>query len=161
MTPDAVAAAVDEGDADRVADLLAEAAARPASRAWAGAFRCGAEFFRARGAHRPAAAQGVREVAVWRALDDVEGLVSALSSLAVTYLAQGRPHRAIGCADEVLELRLLDDDAPKVAEALGRLGALMVEVGRLDSAAGYFARADEVVARLPFSRPRSGSPRPG
>ncbi|CCH27963.1 tetratricopeptide repeat protein [Actinosynnema sp. NPDC047251] len=125
---------------DRTAPL---AAALPASRPLAAALRAGAEVLRARGSLRPAAALGMRELAIWRHLDDPEPTVGALDALAATYRAQGRLHRVVGCADEVLELRILHGGPHDVARALAHLGTLMIEAGRLDTAVNYLTRADK------------------
>ncbi|MEV0679843.1 tetratricopeptide repeat protein [Actinosynnema sp. NPDC050436] len=130
------------------------AAALPTSRPLAAAFRAGAEALRARGSLRPAAALGMRELAVWRLLDDPEPLADALDALAATYRAQGRLHRVIGCADEVLELRIRAGDPHAVARALTHLGSLMVEVGRLDTALNYLTRADKAFEDGPPSPDR-------
>ncbi|MEU4800873.1 tetratricopeptide repeat protein [Actinosynnema sp. NPDC023587] len=123
---------------DRAAPL---AAALPASGPLAAAFRAGAEVLRGRGSLRPAAALGMRELAVWRHLDDPEPTVDALHALAATYRAQGRLHRVVGCADEVLELRVRHGDQDAVARALTDLGSLMIEADRLGTAVNYLTRA--------------------
>ncbi|MBB5956419.1 tetratricopeptide (TPR) repeat protein [Saccharothrix tamanrassetensis] len=125
------------------------AAALPRSRPLAAAFRAGAEVLRERGLHRLAAALGMRELAVHRLLDDPEPTVDALTSLAAAYRAQGRLHRVIGCADEVLELRIVHEQPEGIARALAHLGALMIEAGRLTTAVNYLTRADKVFDGLP------------
>ncbi|PSL54119.1 tetratricopeptide repeat protein [Saccharothrix carnea] len=119
------------------------AAALPTSLLLATGFRRAAQRLRARGALRLAAVAGMRELAVHRLRDvDPDAAAEALHDLAATYRAQGRMHKVVGCADEVLELYLLHDDRPGTARALAHLGELMVEVGRYDSAVKYLSRAD-------------------
>ncbi|WP_433268056.1 hypothetical protein ACQPZF_03230 [Actinosynnema sp. CS-041913] len=131
------------------------AAALPTSRPLAAAFRAGADALRARGLHRLAAALGMRELAIWRLLDDPDGAVDALFALSATYRAQGRLHRVIGCADEMLELRILHEQPDGIARSLAHLGSLMIEVGRLDTAVNYLTRADKVFDSLPPTSDRS------
>ncbi|WP_367132655.1 tetratricopeptide repeat protein [Saccharothrix sp. HUAS TT1] len=126
------------------------AAALPTSLLLATGFRRAAVSLRARGSLRLAAVAGMRELAVHRLRDDdPDAAAGALHDLAATYRAQGRLHKVIGCADEVLELRLLHDDRPGAARALAHLGELMVEVGRFDSAVKYLSRADRLFEELP------------
>ncbi|MBW4719065.1 tetratricopeptide repeat protein [Saccharothrix obliqua] len=132
-------------------------AALPRSGPLATALRVGAEALRARGLLRHAVALGVRELAVRRLLDDPDATAAALDSLAATYRAQGRPHRVIGCADEVLELRIRAGRPDGVARALAHLGTLMVEVGRPDTAVNYLTRAEKVFADLPPTPDRSAA----
>ncbi|MFE2752687.1 tetratricopeptide repeat protein [Actinosynnema sp. NPDC059335] len=144
----------DDVDETWARDLLAVgadlAAALPTSLLLAAGFRRAAEALRARGSLRLAAVAGMRELAIHRLRDDdPDATAGALHDLAATYRAEGRMHKVVGCADEVLELCLLHDDRPGTARALAHLGALMVEVGRPDSAVTYLARADKVFEELP------------
>ncbi|QQQ77022.1 tetratricopeptide repeat protein [Saccharothrix sp. 6-C] len=142
----ALPADVDETWSRALLDLGAElAAALPTSLLLATGFRRAAVHLRGRGAHRLAAVAGMRELAVHRLRDDdPDAAADALHDLAATYRAQGRLHKVVGCADEVLELYLLHDDRPGAARALAHLGELMIEVGRHDSAIKYLSRADKL-----------------
>ncbi|MFI9010512.1 tetratricopeptide repeat protein [Actinosynnema sp. NPDC053489] len=156
----AVPPETDEGWARQLLDVGTDlAAALPTSLLLATGFRRAAEHLRARGALRLAAVAGMRELAVHRLRDDdPDATAAALHDLAATYRAQGRMHKVVGCADEVLELYLLHDDRPGAARALAHLGALMVEVGRFDSAIKYLSRADrlfEDLAADPAERART------
>ncbi|MEU4804142.1 hypothetical protein [Actinosynnema sp. NPDC023587] len=122
--------------------------AAPLSPVLARAFRRGAEYLRARGDYRYAASHGMRELAVFRALDDHAASAAALHSLAVTYRAQGRLHRVIGCADEILENCVLRGDRSGIALGLGVLGCLMSEVDRTDAAIDYLRRAKLLSEKL-------------
>ncbi|MBW4718684.1 hypothetical protein [Saccharothrix obliqua] len=130
-------------------------AAHSSSRELARALRAGAEMLRDRGVLRQAAALGVRELAIRRLLDEPDHHTDALDSLARTYRAQHRMHRAIGCADEVLELNIRHGRPTGVAHALARLGALMIEVGRADSAVNYLTRADKAFGTLDAEEERT------
>ncbi|MEU4447908.1 tetratricopeptide repeat protein [Actinosynnema sp. NPDC050801] len=126
------------------------ATALPTSLLLATGFRRAAHALRERGALRLAAVAGMRELAIHRLRDDdPDAAAQALHDLAATYRAQGRLHKVVGCADEVLELYLLHDDRPGTARALTHLGSLMIEVGRFDSAINYLSRADKVFDDLP------------
>ncbi len=145
-----VPADVDPAWSRELLDVGAElAAALPTSLLLATGFRRAAESLRAQGELRLAAVAGMRELAVHRLRDDdPDAAASALHDLAATYRAQGRMHKVVGCADEVLELYLLHDDRPGAARALAHLGSLMVEVGRHDSAIKYLSRADKLFEDL-------------
>ncbi|MEU4739369.1 tetratricopeptide repeat protein [Actinosynnema sp. NPDC023658] len=145
-----VPADTDEAWSRELLDLGAElAAALPTSLLLATGFRRAAESLRGRGALRLAAVAGMRELAIHRLRDDdPDAAARALHDLATTYRAQGRLHKVVNCADEVLELYLLHDDQPGVARALAHLGELMIEAGRFDSAVKYLSRADKVFEDL-------------
>ncbi|MBW4717400.1 tetratricopeptide repeat protein [Saccharothrix obliqua] len=128
---------------------------RPSSRELAGALRAGAEVLRHRGWLRPAAGLGIHELAIRRLLDDPQPHTDALHSLAATYRAQHRMHRVIECADEVLELNVRHARPDGIARALARLGTLMTEVGRLDSAVNYLTRADKALGTLDAEEERA------
>ncbi|TQM81313.1 tetratricopeptide repeat protein [Saccharothrix saharensis] len=141
---------VDEAWSRELLDVGAElAAALPTSLLLAKGFRRAAQSLREQGALRLAAVAGMRELAVHRLRDDdPDAAAGALHDLAATYRAQGRMHKVVGCADEVLELYLLHGDRPGTARALTHLGSLMAEVGRHDSAIKYLSRADKLFADL-------------
>ena len=124
------------------------AQALPESLPLATALRTGAEVLRRHELLQHAAALGIHELAIRRLLDDPEPTAEALGSLAATYRAQGRLHRVIGCADEVLESYIRHGRADGVARALVRLGSLMIEANRLDTAVNYLTRADKAFAGL-------------
>ncbi|MCE6994314.1 tetratricopeptide repeat protein [Saccharothrix sp. S26] len=153
-----VPANVDEGWSRELLDVGAQlAAVLPTSLLLATGFRRAAQSLRARGALRLAAVAGMRELAIHRLRDDdPDAAAAALHDLATTYRAQGRLHKVVGCADETLELYLLHDDRPGAARALAHLGALMIEVGRHDSAIKYLTRADRLFEDLadPAARAR-------
>lgn len=146
----AVPVDVDEAWSRDLLDIGAGlAAALPTSLLLATAFRRAAESLRAQGALRLATVAGMRELAIRRLRDDdPDAAAAALHDLAATYRAQGRLHKVVGCADEVLELYLLHGDQPGTARALVHLGSLMIEVGRFDSAVKYLSRADKVFEDL-------------
>jgi tetratricopeptide (TPR) repeat protein len=121
----------------------------PASPVLAGVYRRTAEVYFARGDHRIAEAEGLRELAVWRRLDDPDEHVEALAALARTFLARDRLHRAIDCADERLSVHLRHQRHDAVAEDLQRLGALMIRAGRADTAVDYLTRARDAFDDLP------------
>ena len=131
------------------------AAALPGSRELAAAFRAGAEALRERGWLRHAAALGMRELAIWRLLDEPDPAAGALADLAATYRAQGRLHRVVNCADEALELYVAHGRPDGIARSLAHLGALMVEAGRLDAAVNYLTRADRVFDGLARGQDRA------
>ncbi|NUS65785.1 MAG: tetratricopeptide repeat protein [Saccharothrix sp.] len=145
-----VPADTDEAWSRGLLDLGAElAAALPTSLLLATGFRRAATSLRGQGALRLAALAGMRELAIHRLRDDdPDAAAGALHDLAATYRAQGRMHKVVGCADEVLELYLLHGDRPGTARALEHLGALMIEVGRHDSAITYLSRADRLFEDL-------------
>jgi tetratricopeptide (TPR) repeat protein len=135
------------------------AAALPTSLLLATAFRRAAKSLRTQGALRLAAVAGMRELAVHRLRDDdPDTTAAALYDLAATYRVQGRMHKVVGCADEVLELYLLHDDPLGTARTLVHLGSLMIEVRRYDSAVKYLSRADTVFNDLPDAGPAGSRP---
>jgi tetratricopeptide (TPR) repeat protein len=145
-----VPAGTDEAWSRELLDIGAElAAALPTSLLLATGFRRAATSLRGQGALRLAAVAGMRELAIHRLRDDdPDAAAGALHDLAATYRAQGRMHKVVGCADEVLEQYLLHGDRPGTARALEHLGTLMVEVGRHDSAVTYLSRADKLFQEL-------------
>lgn len=115
----------------------------PTSLLLAKAFSLGASVLRTRGLHTLAAIQGMHELAIHRLRDDdPESAASALFDLAETYRDGGLMHKVIGCADEALETYGIHGEILGFVRTLVRLGSLMIEVGRYDSAIRYLARAD-------------------
>lgn len=140
---------VDEAWVHRLCDIGGElASVLPTSLRLALAFRRAAQSLRAPGLLRLAAVQGMRELAIHRLHDDdPDATAAALHDLAVTYRAQDRKHKVIGCADETLETYQLHNHSVGVPRALDHLGSLMIEIGRHRSAVRYLTRADEAFQR--------------
>ncbi|MGM1061745.1 hypothetical protein [Saccharothrix sp. Mg75] len=125
-------------------------AALPTSPVLTSAFRRGAAWFRARGDHRLATAQGVFELAVHRERDDdPDAVADALADLAVTYREQGLLHEVADCLDEALETYQRHGRADGVARTLLALGTLMLEAGRPGVATDHLARADRAFEDAP------------
>jgi tetratricopeptide (TPR) repeat protein len=123
--------------------------ALPTSLLLAAAFRRAARTLRAQDQLRLAALHGMRELAIRRHRDDDPvATAEALLDLATTYRAQGRLHKVVGCADEILETYLLHEHQAGTADALVHLGTLMIEVGRHGSAINYLSRADKLFGDL-------------
>ncbi|WP_433264866.1 tetratricopeptide repeat protein [Actinosynnema sp. CS-041913] len=133
----------------------------PCSEKVAVMFQCAVSFFARRGAFRDALWSGRCGLAVWRNRDRCEqateawtegtreGYVSALSSLASVYRAQGpRWHRMIDCLDEAVEMLLARGHEEGAAWAFRELAALMSEAGRYGRAVYYAGRADQFYTRL-------------
>jgi tetratricopeptide (TPR) repeat protein len=117
----------------------------PTSRTMATVFRRSAEVAFTSGEYLVAEVEGMRELAIWRQLDEPDNHVDALDSLMRTYLARDRLHRAMDCADERLAVDLAADRTAAVAEDLQLLGTLMLQAGRYDTAVDYLTR---VIAQL-------------
>ncbi|GAB2966658.1 tetratricopeptide repeat protein [Saccharothrix stipae] len=158
-----IPADVDEAWSQELLDLGADlAVALPTSLLLATAFRRAATSLREQGALRAAAVAGMRELAIHRLRDDdPDTTTAALHDLASTYRAQGRLHKVVGCADEVLEVHLQGNDPQRVARALVHLGSLMIEAGRFDSAANYLTRADTLLEKLPHTTKPAKAERAG
>jgi len=122
--------------------------ALPHSTVLAEAFRRGAHYFRTRGEYRLAVAQGRGELAIRRRLTDRQAHEAALLSLSQTYRAQGRLHRVVDCADEILENHIVENNPAGIARTLGLLGGLMAEAGRTANALHYYTRAATLCATL-------------
>ncbi|WP_158848738.1 tetratricopeptide repeat protein [Saccharothrix deserti] len=153
----AVPADTDQAWLHRLCDVGTELAlVLPTSLLLAAAFRRAAQSLRAHGLLRLAAVQGMRELAIHRLRDDdPDATAAALHDLADTYRAQGRPHKVIDCADETLETYHLHHHPIGIAHTLARLGTLMIEVGRHDSAVGYLTRADKAFEHMPDTTGRA------
>ena len=129
---------------DRLRDCGARLAERhPGSPVVAESFRRSAAVLFDRGEYRAAEVDGMRELAVWRRLDDLDGLDRALRSLGATFRRRGRLHRVIDCADEALAAHLRHGDPRGIARALCDLGSIMLEVGSVDTAVDYPKRAGQ------------------
>lgn len=125
------------------------AAELPTSRVLADAFRHSVEACIRRGDYRAAELDGMRELAIWRKLDDYAGAVDALTRLADTYRGRDRLHRVIDCGDEVLSWSLRHQEPAGVVAALRNLGLLMVEVGKFDLGLDYLTRARDALDAAP------------
>ncbi|ONI91785.1 hypothetical protein ALI144C_00665 [Actinosynnema sp. ALI-1.44] len=115
----------------------------------AAVFRRSAAVYYARGDYRFAEAEGLAELAVWRELDDPDEHVAALDSLARTFLARDRLHRAMDCADERLEVHIEHGRQHDIAADLQHLGRLMLLADRPDTAVDYLTRARDAFDELP------------
>lgn len=120
---------------------VALAASRPTSLPMARTFRRSAAVLRDLD-HLPlAVVHGRHELAVHRRRDDnPDATASALLDLSRTYRAQGRLHKVINCADEILETYGRHHDAASFKRTLAYLGSLMIEVKRPDAAIKYLTR---------------------
>jgi tetratricopeptide (TPR) repeat protein len=119
----------------------------PTSRVLAEVLQYSARACIQQGDYRNAEFDGMRELAIWRQLDDYPGAVGALRRLADTFRLRDRLHLVIDCADQILTWSLRHQD--QVAGALRNLGLVMVEAGRVDSAIDYLSRARVASDALP------------
>lgn len=121
----------------------------PTSRVVARVLQHSAEALRQRGDLPAAELDGMRELAIWRNLDDPDGAIDALRRLSRTFLARERLHHVIDCADEMLTWSSRHQDRCEVPRALRNLGLIMVDAGRLDLASDYLTRAWDSLDSLP------------
>jgi tetratricopeptide (TPR) repeat protein len=121
----------------------------PTSRVLADVLRYSAQACIQQVDYQDAELDGMRELAIWRSLDDYPGAVDALRRLADTFRLRDRLHRVIDCADQILTWSLRHQDQTGVAGALRNLGLVMVEVGRVDAAIDYLSRARDTLDVLP------------
>lgn len=124
-------------------------ASLPNSRTMATVFRRSAALFLERGDHRIAETEGMRELAIWRRLDDPDGHVSALNALARTFQARGRLNRVIDCASRRLAVDVRHGRTIEVAHDLRHLGVVMLQANRPDTAVDYLTRARDAFDELP------------
>jgi len=172
-TRDRILAVLREADPDQAAGLLAEvwpvvpvdadaewcrrlydvgaglAPALPTSTTLATALRGAARALRARGEHRLAVAAGILELAIHRRRDDdPDATAAALADLAVTQRARGLLHEVVDCLEEALEVHLRHGRPAGIARSLTELGAVLLEVGRLDPAIDHLTRADRAFTEV-------------
>jgi tetratricopeptide (TPR) repeat protein len=121
----------------------------PTSRVLAQVLRYSAQACRRHEYYQEAELDGMRELAIWRALNDYPGAVNALRHLAETFRSRNRLHRVMDCADQILQWALRQGDELAVAGAFRDLGLLTVEAGRPDEAIGYLTRARDIIDTLP------------
>jgi tetratricopeptide (TPR) repeat protein len=121
----------------------------PTSRVLAQVLRYSAQACRRHEYYQEAELDGMRELAIWRALNDYAGAVDALRHLAETFRSRNRLHRVMDCADQILQWALRQRDEIAVAGAFRDLGLLTVEAGRPDEAIGYLTRARDIIDTLP------------
>ncbi|ALG06420.1 hypothetical protein AOZ06_05300 [Kibdelosporangium phytohabitans] len=126
----------------------------PSSRVMAAVFRKSAAFFLACGDHRVAETEAMRELAIWRRLDDPDGHVRALNSLSRIFQARGRLHRVIDCAARRLAIHVRHHRPLDVAHDLRHLGAVMLQAHRPDTAVDYLTRALDAFDELPETTAR-------
>jgi tetratricopeptide (TPR) repeat protein len=121
----------------------------PTSRVVADVLRYSAQACIQQVDYQDAELDGMRELVIWRRLDDYPGAVDALRRLADTFRLRDRLHRVIDCADQILTWSSRYQDQTGVAGALRNLGLVMVEVGRVDAAIDYLSRARDTLDVLP------------
>ncbi|MFD7655234.1 tetratricopeptide repeat protein [Actinosynnema sp. NPDC059797] len=103
--------------------------------------------------HLPLAVlHGRHELAVHRRRDDnPDATASALLDLSRTYRAQGRLHKVVDCADQMLETYGRHHHTTGFTRTLAYLGTLMIEARRPDAAIKHLTRATDT---NPSSDPR-------
>jgi tetratricopeptide (TPR) repeat protein len=87
-------------------------------------------------------AQYVRALAVWRRLNDHEGVVRVLIALLELYRSWGRLHRALDASFELVSEYQRRGDDRGLASALTEVGRTMLAADRPDAAVGYLTRAN-------------------
>lgn len=125
------------------------APALPASRAVADVLRHSAQVCIQQSLYREAEIDGMRELGIWRDLDDYPRAIDALHRLADTFRTHNRLHRVIDCADQTLMWSQRHEDQVGIAAGFRNLGLVMLAANRTADAVRHLSRARDEADTLP------------